>query len=253
MRFRNRVALITGAGSGIGRATALAFAREGAKVACADLDPKAAAATAALIQKKKGAAVALAADVSRAADCERLVNDTRRAFGRIDILVNNAGIGFTGTVLTNTEAQWNRMMDVNVKGTYLLSRAALPDMIRRRSGSIINLGSIAGHVGLKERAGYCASKGAIHALTKAMALDHVKDGVRVNAVAPGTTHTPWIDKRLAEAKDPKKALADLVARQPMGRLGRPEEMAAAILYLASDEAAFATGSIVTVDGGMTAG
>jgi 2-keto-3-deoxy-L-fuconate dehydrogenase len=172
------------------------------------------------------------------------------ALGPLDILVNNAGIGTTGTVLTTGVADFERLMTVNVKGTYLMSRAALAAMVPRKRGVIVNAGSIAGLRAVADRAAYVTTKFAVVGLTKAMALDHVKDGIRVNAVCPGTTLTPWIDERLAEAEDPKAAMAVLVSRQPMGRLGTAEEMAAAYLFLASDDSSFTTGTTLVVDGGF---
>src|SRR5512143_2689873 len=249
-RFRNKVVLVTGAGSGIGRATALAFAGEGAAVAAADLLPARAEAVAAEAKAAGGRALAVACDVSNAQDCARAVRETEAALGPLDILVNNAGIGASGTAVTTDEATWDRLMAVNVKGTYLMSRAALAVMLPRRRGVILNAGSIAGLRAVPDRAAYVTTKFAVVGLTKAMALDHVKDGIRVNAVCPGTTMTPWIDERLKEAADPKAALATLVARQPMGRLGTAEEMAAAYLFLASDESSFTTGTALIVDGGF---
>jgi NAD(P)-dependent dehydrogenase (short-subunit alcohol dehydrogenase family) len=249
-RFHNKVVLVTGGGSGIGRATALAFAREGAAVAVADVSPAKAQAVAAEAGAAGGRALALPCDVSNAADCARAVRDAEAALGPLDVLVNNAGVGASGTVLTTDEAAWDRLMAVNVKGTYLMSRAALAVMVPRRRGVILNAGSIAGLRAVPDRAAYVTTKFAVVGLTKAMALDHVKDGIRVNAVCPGTTMTPWIDERLKEATDPKAALAALVARQPMGRLGTPEEMAAAYLFLASDESAFTTGTTLVADGGF---
>ena len=252
MRFAGKVVLVTGAGSGIGEATALRFGADGAAVAAADLSGPAAEAVAGRIRESGGRALALTADVSRQADCRALVEKTVAELGGLDILVNNAGIGAVGTVLETDEATFQKVMDVNVKGTFLLSKAALPGMIAKRAGVIVNTASIAGVRGIPQRAAYTASKHAIVGLTRAMALDHVKDGVRVNCVCPGTVDTPWVGRLLAQAADPVAARAALVARQPMGRLGLAEEMASAILFLASDESSFTTGTAMLVDGGFTA-
>jgi len=249
-RFRGKVVIVTGAGSGIGRATALAFAREGAAVGVADRGRAKAEGVAAEATAAGARALALECDVSQAGDCEGAVKATETAFGPLEILVNNAGIGTTGTALTTGEADFEKLLTVNVKGTYLMSRAALAVMVPRKRGVIVNAGSIAGLRAVPDRAAYVTTKFAVVGLTKAMALDHVKDGIRVNAVCPGTTLTPWIDERLAEAPDRDLAMAALVARQPMGRLGSAEEMAAAYLFLASDESSFTTGITLVVDGGF---
>ena len=251
-RFEGKVVLVTGAGSGIGEATALAFGREGACVLAADLRIAGAESTAARIRAEGGQAAGSAADVSRPEDCRRAVAQAIQAFGQLDILVNNAGIGATGTVLTTDEATWDRLMAVNLKGTFLMSKAALEVMVPRRSGVIVNAGSIAGLAGIPDRAAYVVTKFGVVGLTRAMARDHVNDGIRVNCVCPGTTQTPWIDERLGEATDRDAAMAALVARQPMGRLGRADEMAAAYLFLASDESSFTTGTALVVDGGFSA-
>jgi 2-keto-3-deoxy-L-fuconate dehydrogenase len=243
-----KVAMVTGAGSGIGRSTARLLADRGYAVVCADLDHPAAAETAAVLDD----AIAVHLDVRDAASVTRAVNEIARTRGPVDLLVNNAGIGSTQVLADTEPGTWDLVFDVNVGGVYRCCRAILPSMLERSRGVIVNVASVAGLVGLRSRAAYCASKGAVISLTRAMAIDHVGDGIRVNCVCPGTVDSPWVARLLDEAPDPVRAREQLTARQPMGRLGRPDEVAAAIAYLASDEAAFVTGTALVIDGGLTA-
>lgn len=248
MRLNGKVCIVTGGGSGIGRATCVLFAREGARVVVADKRSEAAQAVAA----ECGGAIALEVDVSVSAQVKRMVDDTVAQFGRLDVLVSNAGYGITGSVVETDEDAWEGLMAVNVRGVYLCAKHAIPAMKRTGGGAIVNTASVVASIGIRNRAAYCASKGAVAALTRAIAIDHVGDGIRCNAVAPGTIDTPYFDDILRNspvAADSRKALE---ARQLLGRLGTPEEIAAGILFLASDESRFATGSILTLDGGMTA-
>jgi NAD(P)-dependent dehydrogenase (short-subunit alcohol dehydrogenase family) len=241
MRFDGKRAFVTGAGSGIGEAVARALHAEGAHVTLADVAGDRAQAIADELGEDR--AVARALDVRD----EAAVRDALPA--ELDVVANIAGIGSTTTAPDTPLDVWEDVFAVNARGTFLTCKHALPSMIARRSGNIVNMASIAGVVGLRNRAAYCASKGAVIALTRALAIDHVGDGVRVNAVAPGTVGSPWVQRLVTEAGE---SLDDLRARQPMGRLGEPDEIAEAVLYLASDAAAFVTGSILTIDGGLTA-
>ncbi|OYX69535.1 MAG: short-chain dehydrogenase [Rhizobiales bacterium 32-66-11] len=248
MSMDGKVVIVTGSASGIGRAAATLFVRDGAKVVIADSNEEAARETAAALGPN---ARALRADVSKDADVRALVAFTLDQFGRIDVLVNNAGFGFTGTVVSIPEADWDRLMSVNLKGVFLCSKHVIPVMAAQGGGAIVNTGSYTAGVGIADRAAYVASKGGVVSLTRAMALDHVDQNIRVNAVAPGTVHSPYFDRMFAQSADPagmKKALDD---RAPMHRMGRPEEIAEAILWLASDKSAFATGSTLTIDGGTS--
>jgi meso-butanediol dehydrogenase / (S,S)-butanediol dehydrogenase / diacetyl reductase len=252
MRLKGKVCIVTGGGSGIGRATCLLFAKEGASVVVADKRQDAAEAVAAEGSAAGATMLPTMMDVSRDDDARRVVQQTVSAFGRLDVLVNNAGYGFAGTVVDTDEEAWDDLMAVNVRGVYLCSKHAIPAMAKNGGGVIVNTASVVATVGIRNRAAYCASKGAVAALTRAIAIDHVGDGIRCNAVAPGTIDTPYFDEILRKspvAADTRKALE---ARQLLGRLGTPEEIAAGILFLASDESRFATGSILTIDGGMTA-
>ncbi len=252
MRLAGKVSVITGAGSGIGRAAALLFGREGARVVAADIVPPAAQETARMIRDAGGEATAVAVDVTRAASVQGMVAAALEAYGRLDVLVNNAGYGFAATVEETEEAAWDRLMAVNLKGVYLGCKYAIPAMRRQGGGVIVNTASTVALVGLERRAAYCASKGGVAALTRAMALDHVRDGIRVNCVAPGTIETPYFTDIFAKSPDPVALRRELEGRQAMGRLGRPDEVAHAMLYLACEESSFVTGSVLVVDGGWTA-
>jgi NAD(P)-dependent dehydrogenase (short-subunit alcohol dehydrogenase family) len=252
MKLQDRVAVITGAGSGIGRAMAQLFAQEGARLLAGDVNERAAQETADLVTAAGGTCQPFAVGVVQPEQVEALIAAALAAYGRIDILCNNAGIGSTTDVVTCTPEEWDRVMSVNVKSVYLGCKYAIPPMIAQGGGVIINTASVAGMVGLVKRASYSASKGAVIALTRQVAIEYVEQGIRVNCLCPGTVDSPWVGRLLAQADDPAGARQALVARQPMGRLGTPEEVAAAALYLASDDAAFITGTGLVIDGGLTA-
>ncbi|MCX2726821.1 glucose 1-dehydrogenase [Thermomicrobium sp. 4228-Ro] len=249
MELHDRVAVVTGAGSGIGRAIAHRFARAGALVVAADLDLEAAEATAQLVPER---IVPHGVDVRDEASVRALMAATLDRFGRIDILVNNAGIGTTKDLVETDLEEWENVFAVNVRGVFLCCKYALPSMLERRSGVIVNIGSVAGLIGIPKRAAYCASKGAVVTLTKQIAIAYVRHGIRCNCICPGTVDSPWVERLVAQEPDPVAARRALEARQPMGRLVRPEEVAAAALYLASDEAAAVTGSVFVIDGGWLA-
>jgi NAD(P)-dependent dehydrogenase (short-subunit alcohol dehydrogenase family) len=252
MRLKDKVCLVTGGGSGIGRATCELFAREGARLAIVDRDEASAAATAEACAGPGEAPLVLRADVAKSADSRGMIEATVTHFGRLDVLVNNAGYGILGTVVETSEEDWNALMAVNVTGVFLACRNAIPLMAGQGGGAIVNVASVVSSIGIPNRAAYCASKGAVASLTRAMALDHVADGIRVNAVAPGTIRSAYFDALLAKADDPEGLLAHLEGRQPFKRMGTPAEIATGILYLACDESSFCTGTILTIDGGMTA-
>ncbi|KWX01049.1 3-oxoacyl-ACP reductase [Carbonactinospora thermoautotrophica] len=253
-RLDGKVALITGAGSGIGQAAAELFAAEGAAVVVADLRAEAAEETALKITKGGGKAIAVPVDVAVAEQAESAVARAVAEFGRLDVLYNNAGVDSSGSVAEATEADWDRCFAVNVKGTFLCSRAAVPRIAESGGGAIINQGSVAALVGIRNFAAYCAAKGAVVSLTRSMALDLASHRIRVNAICPGTVFTPLMEPMLRArgGGDLEAGLAMTVAKYPIGRLGTPEEIARVALFLASDDSSFLTGSIVTADGGMTA-
>lgn len=252
MRLENKTAILTGAGSGIGRAAALAFAREGAAICVGDINKDAGQKTVADIVSAGGSAFSVQADVSNYDQVADMVNTARETWGKIDILVNNAGYGIGGTVVDTPEDDWNRLMATNVNGVFFGCKAVIPIMTAQGGGSIINTASAVSVVGIYNRAAYVASKGAVAALTRAMALDHADAKIRVNCVGAGTVESPYYDTLFKESAEPETLRADLERRQLFNRLGKPDEIAAAMLFLASDEASFCTGSTLFADGGWTA-
>ena len=252
MRLKDKVAVITGGTSGIGKATALLFAQEGARVAITGRTLERGDEVVQRIRNSRGEAIFLRADVSSASDCQRVVDETLRAFGHTDILFNNAGVFSPQTALECSEHEWDQQIDVNLKGTFLMSKAVLPGMIARKRGVIINNASGWGIVGGDRAVAYCASKGGVVLMTKAMAIDHGAQGIRVNCVCPGDVETPMLP---ADAKMRGLKWEDYIAgcsNRPLGRVGTVDEIAKAVLFLASEDSSFMTGAALVVDGGGTA-
>ena len=252
MRLNNKVALITGGTSGIGEATALLFAKEGAEVAITGRNRQRGSAVLQRIEEVGSGAIFLQADVSSAGECRRAVDETMEAFGRLDILFNNAGVFYPHTAIECSEKEWDDQIDINLKGTFLMSKFALPVMIAQRGGIIINNASGWGIVGGDRAVAYCASKGGVVLMTKAMAIDHGAQGIRVNCICPGDVETPML---AADAKMRGMKWGEYLAgcaKRPLGRVGTAEEIAKAVLFLASDESSFMTGAALVVDGGGTA-
>jgi len=249
MRLQDKVALITGGTSGIGEATVILFAKEGASVAITGRNEKRGHAVANQILQRGGKAIFIRTDVRKAAECRRAVDETLNSFGKLDILFNNAGVFYPQTAIECSEEEWDLQIDINLKGTFLMSKFALPGMIQQGGGVIINNSSGWGIVGGDKAVAYCASKGGVVLLTKAMAIDHGRQGIRVNRICPGDVDTPMLpeDARMRGLKW-ENYLAGC-ANRPLGRIGTTDEIAKAVLFLASDDSSFMTGAALVVDGG----
>jgi len=252
MRLAGKVALITGGTSGMGRATAALFAKEGARVAITGRDEVRGRVALHEIKSAGSEGIFVRADVRSSDDCRRSVEETLRAFKRLDILFNNAGVFFPHTVPDCPEEEWDLTVDINLKGTFLMSKHALPVMIAQKSGVIINNSSGWGLVGGDAAAAYCASKGGVVLLTKAMAIDHGRQGIRVNCICPGDVETPMLPEDAKRRGLSWEEYLKGAANRPLGRIGQPEEIAKAALFLASDDSSFMTGSTLVVDGGGSA-
>jgi NAD(P)-dependent dehydrogenase (short-subunit alcohol dehydrogenase family) len=251
--LEKKIALVTGAGSGIGAAIAEVFAKAGASVIVTDVQEAAGQGTADRIRQGGGNAEFRKVNVAEEMSAEACAKAVLEVKGCLDILVNNAGIGHVGTMLQTTAADMDRLYSVNVRGVFNMAKAFLPSMIVNKSGNIINLASIGGVVGIRDRLAYCTTKFAVVGLTKSMALDHALDGIRVNCICPGRVETPFVSARLAEYPDPEKAYREMSATQALGRMAKPDEIAHAALYLACEESAFITGTAFLIDGGWSAG
>ena len=251
-RLAGKVSLITGGGTGIGRSTALAFARERAKVAVAGRRLEKLQDVVNEIKASGGEAIAVACDVSRAADAQNAVRKVVETFGRLDVLVNNAGVLSVSTIEEIPEDEWDRLIDANLKGPFLMCRAALPEFRKVGGGAIVNVGSVLGLVAMKKRAAYCASKGGVTLLTKAIAIDHGHENIRANCICPSIVETELVSQ-LFNTPDGDRVKRERLATIPLGRMGRPADIAELAVYLASDESSWLTGAAIPLDGGLTAG
>ncbi len=253
LRLEGKLTLVTGAGSGIGAAIADVFAAEGAEVIVAERDEAAGQETVSRILEAGGKARFVSLDVSEGSACQSLADKLKGAGQNLDVLVNNAGIGHVGTLLQTEGDDLDRLYKVNVRGVFNMAKAFLDQMIHRGSGNIINLASIGGVVAVRDRLAYCTTKFAVVGLTKSIALDHAKEGIRCNCICPGRVETPFVAARLKEYPDPKAAYEEMASTQALGRMAKPVEIAHAALYLASDESSFVTGTDFLIDGGWSAG
>jgi NAD(P)-dependent dehydrogenase (short-subunit alcohol dehydrogenase family) len=251
LRFDGKVTVVTGGSLGIGEAVARLIAAQGGSVVIASRQAAAGAAACAAIGKRRGTAIHIAADISREADVKRLIDTTIGRLGRIDVLVNNAGVHTTGDVAATPLADWERIMAVNVTGAFLCTKYAV-DALASAKGVVVNVSSEAGLVGIRDQVAYNVSKAAMIALTRSCAVDLARLGIRVNCVCPGTTATPLVEELVAKSPDPAAARRQWESIRPMNRLGTPDEVASAVLYLASAEAGYVTGAVLAVDGGYTA-
>ena len=251
-RLSGKVALITGGGTGIGRAIALAFAREGASVAVAGRRLEKLREVINEVHKQDGAGLAMECDVTRSRDVERAVKGTVERFGRVNVLVNNSGTLHVSTVEGISEEEWDRVMTVNVKGPFLMSRAVLPEFRKCGGGVIVNLGSVLGLVAVKDRAAYCASKGGVTMLTKAMAVDHAHENIRVNCICPSIVETELVKGVFDQSEQGQASRKARVATIPLGRIGQPADVAEMAVFLASEESSWLTGAAIPLDGGVTA-
>lgn len=253
MKLIDKVALITGGNSGIGKATAILFAKEGARVCLTGRNETRCKKVIEEINEGGGQAIYVIADVRSSDECQKTVETTMKAFGQLDILFNNAGVYFPNNAVDCSEEEWNLTIDINLKGTFLMSKFVLPHMVAQKSGVIINNGSGWGIVGGNEGVSYCASKGGVVLMTKAMAIDHATQGIRVNCLCPGDVETPMLDEDARmRGMTWEEYHEQAVAQRPMGRIGTPEEIAKAALFLASDDSSFMTGATLVIDGGGTA-
>jgi len=251
-RVAGKAAIVTGAGTGIGRAIALALAREGAKVAVAGRRREKLGEVAQAIRQAGGEVLVTVCDVSSEADSYRAVKDAEEAFGHVNVLVNNAGALSVSTVESISVEEWDRLMATNLKGPFLMSRAVLPAMRQAGGGAIVNVGSVLGLVAMRDRAAYCASKGGVTMLTKAMALDHAQEKIRVNCICPAIVETDMIRELFSKSEEGRRARDTRLATLPLGKFGKPDDIAELAVFLASEESSWMTGTAIPVDGGLTA-